>query len=144
MAGGFSSGFSSGFDIADAGGTPGSVTPAAITLSAALNAATVAGGAVVQAGEQLALVLPQSIPASSAVATPGATSRSFTLPVLTVEGGTVVETGISASVTLPAPGIQSGSVLALDSIDMAAVASQVTIIIGATEYDQWVWVDNIW
>ena len=101
---------------------------------------------MIQLGAQaFAVVLPATsikVPGSAAV---GATLRSFTLPLVTVSGGTVVETGISVSFSLPAPTVSAGVVQGVNSIDLAAVASQVTIIIGDEEEEsQIIWIDEVW
>lgn len=127
------------------GGGDATVTPAATALAAAMSAAAVSGGAVVTLGASTFLVvLPQAQAKSPITASPATTARSVVLPAVTVQGSTVVETGISVTVVLPASTLAAGVVLEMDSIDMAAVASQVTIVLEGEDWQELTFYDEVW
>ena len=128
------------------GDAPTTVTPDPIARAFAVWAATIVGPAVVQLGANAyALVIPQATPKSPGTATPATTARSLTLPLVTVKGGSVVETGMTVTIVMPAPTPKGGSVIAPDSIDLAVVASQVTIIIGGPEdWSEQIFIDEMW
>ena len=122
------------------------VTPGPIARSLSVLAASVVGPAVVQIGPHAyAVVLPQSsikVPGSAAPAT---TPTSVTLPLVTLRAGAVVETGMTVTIAMPSPTLKGGSVVSPDSIDLAAVASQVTIVIGGPEdWSEIIFVDEMW
>jgi len=122
------------------------VTPAQIAWAATLAATVQVGRAVVQpSATALVFLVPQVIPKSPATVAPGVTARSITLPVVTVKGSTLVSTGMTFTIVLPAPTLKTTVRQAAGSIDLAAIASQVTIIVeGGDDWNEILFVDAVW
>lgn len=95
---------------AGAGGTPGTVSPGVLALSAAPQAPSVSGGAASSPGVLALSATPQAPTVSGgAVVEPGVLGLSVTVPQVAVSAGGVAAVGtLALSVTLPAPTVATG------------------------------------
>jgi hypothetical protein len=123
------------------------VTPDAIARAFALGETTEVGRANVQpSATGVTITLPAPEVKSPITASPAATSRSYVIPVVTTKGGSVVNPGAIARVyTVQSPTLKTSVVIEIDSIDLAAVAGQVTIITDDSgDWPEQIWIDSNW